>query len=619
MAGKIVKDDIDALRDSADIVAIVGEHTTLKRAGKRYSGLCPFHTERTPSFSVTPEGNFYTCFGCGVSGDIYDFVMRTEGLAFPDAVEHLARRFGFTLRYEQMTAGEQRRLGERSRLVEVTTASAEFFRAILYTDDGAPARDYLKSRGFGRDEAEAFTLGYAPNDWEALSRHLSANDFRAEEIIAAGMAVRTDRGGLRDRFRGRLIFPIHDAGGDVIGFGGRVLPGLDYGDFEPPKYLNSSETPLYRKSRVLYGLYQARGEIARTQSVLVCEGYTDVMALHQAGFTHAVATCGTAVGADHLRLVARYAKNVVLAFDGDAAGVKAAERAWEALRSVQSEGSGVDVDLRVLALDTTMDPADLVREQGAEGVSKAFGEAAPIVPFVIRHRLAEADRSTEQGRTKALHDAIDVLAREPDQDMRRAWARTEIAEALGVAYDFVTQSAKRRNVTLDAHEGVAVQRNQTRDVRPDAAAGVRQLERAVLRAAVQYAQLLPEAWFSLDEAAFGHPHARAVWRAIAAAGGAGTALGSVLEHADDDEIRGIVRALALEDDPEVVLADDEASRVVATRVQRLAARRLTMRIDELSARLSQLNYTTDPDAVRTVQRELAEIERQRRELTQIDK
>ena len=567
---------------------------------------------------MTPDAHFNTCIGSGVAGDIYDFVMRTEGLAFPDAVEHLARRSGFTLRYEQMTAGEKRRLGERSRLVEVTTASAEFFRATLYADEGAVARDYLKSRGFGRDEADAFTLGYAPNDWEALSRHLTAKDFRPDEIIAAGMAVKTDRGGLRDRFRGRLIFPIHDAGGDVIGFGGRVLPGLDYGDFEPPKYLNSSETPLYRKSRVLYGLFQARGEIARTESVLICEGYTDVMALHQAGFTHAVATCGTAVGADHLRLVARYAKQVVLAFDGDAAGVKAAERAWEALRNVQTEGSGVDVELRVLGLDTTMDPADLVREQGAEGVAAAFAQAVPIVPFVIRHRLAEADRSSEQGRTKALHEAIDVLAREPDQDLRRSWARTEIAEALGVAYDFVAQSAKRRNVSLDAHEGVAVRRNATRTVRPDAAAGIRQLERAVLRAAVQYPQMLPEAWFSLDEEAFHHPQARAVWRAITAAGGAGTALSSVLEQADDDEIRGIVRSLALEDDPEVALADEQAPQVVSTRVQRLAAHRLSAQIDELSARLNQLNYTTDPEGVRTVQRELAEIERQRRALTQLD-
>lgn len=619
MAGKILKDDIDALRERADIVAIVGEHTTLRRTGKSYSGLCPFHTERTPSFSVTPDGNFFNCFGCGASGDIYDFLMRIEGLAFPDAVEHLARRSGFTLRYEQMTAGEKRRLGERARLVEVTSASAAFFHTTLLGEAGKPARDYLKSRGFGRDEAETFTLGYAPNEWEALSRHLTGLGFGADEIVASGMAVKTDRGGLRDRFRGRLIFPIHDAGGDVIGFGGRVLPGLDYGDFDPPKYLNSSETPLYRKSRVLYGLYHARSEIARTEAVLVCEGYTDVMALHQAGFTHAVATCGTAVGAEHLRLVSRSARQVVLAFDGDAAGVKAAERAWEALRQVQAEGSGVDVDLKVLTLDVTMDPADLVRERGADGVREAFDAAVPIVPFVIRFRLREADTSTEQGRTKALHEAIAVLGREPSPDLRRAWARSEVADALGLSYDFVAQSAARLGVTLDAHEGVAVRRTAPKSQGGDDTSRAAKLERAVLRAAVQYPTLLPDTWFLLDEESFSHPQARAVFRALNAAGGAGTALNAVLEHADDDTVRATLRQLALEPDDEVASADDGAQAVVATRVQRLVAERLSGKAQELSSRMAQLNWATARDEVLAVQRELAEIERQRREMIQIDR
>lgn len=619
MAGKILKDDIDALRERADIVAIVGEHTTLRRTGKSYSGLCPFHTERTPSFSVTPDGNFFNCFGCGASGDIYDFLMRTEGLAFPDAVEHLARRSAFTLRYEQMTAGEKRRLGERARLVEVTSASAEFFHTTLMSEVGAPAREYLKSRGFGRDEAETFTLGYAPNEWEALSRHLTGLGFGADELVASGMAVKTDRGGLRDRFRGRLIFPIHDAGGDVIGFGGRVLPGLDYGDFDPPKYLNSSETPLYRKSRVLYGLYHARSEIARTESVLVCEGYTDVMALHQAGFTHAVATCGTAVGPEHLRLVSRSARQVVLAFDGDAAGVKAAERAWEALRQVQAEGSGVNVDLKVLTLDVTMDPADLVRERGADGVREAFDAAVPIVPFVIRFRLREADTSTEQGRTKALHEAIAVLGREPSLDLRRAWARSEVADVLGLSYDFVAQSAARLGVTLDAHEGVAVPRRTPEARTGDDTSRAAKLERAVLRAAVQYPTLLPDAWFLVDEESFTHPQARAVFRALTAAGGAGTALNAVLERADDDTVRATLRQLALEPDDEVASADDGAPAVVATRVQRLVAERLSFKAKELSSRMAQLNWATARDEVLAVQRELAEIERQRREMIQIDR
>jgi DNA primase len=334
VAGRIVKDDIETLRQQADIVAVVGDYTTLKRAGRSFKGLCPFHTERTPSFTVTPDGNFYHCFGCQASGDIYDFLMRIEGLAFPEAVEALARRSGFALRYEQLSAREQRAIGERSRLVAVTAAARDFFAAQLYTDEGEVARDYLKTRGFGRRDADTFELGFAPNRWEALSRALTAQGVDPADLVTVGVSVRTDRGGLRDRFRGRLMFPIHDPGGDVIGFGGRILDGLDHGDFDPPKYLNSNETPLYRKSRVLYGIPQARTEIVRAGTVLVCEGYTDVMALHQAGIANAVATCGTAVGVEHLRMIARYAQRVVLAFDGDAAGVKAAERAWEAAREL---------------------------------------------------------------------------------------------------------------------------------------------------------------------------------------------------------------------------------------------------------------------------------------------
>jgi DNA primase len=233
------------------------------------------------------------------------------------------------LRYEELSARERRAIGERSRFVDATQAAQDFFAKTLYTDAGKVARDYLKARGFGVEDAKRFELGFAPNEWESMSRALTADGVKAEDLIAVGVTVRNDRGGLRDRFRGRLMFPVHDPGGDVIGFGGRILDALDYGDFDPPKYLNSPETPLYKKTRVLYGVPQARADIVRAEQVLVCEGYTDVMALHQAGFANAVATCGTAVGVEHLRMVSRYASRVVLAFDGDEAGVKAAERAWE--------------------------------------------------------------------------------------------------------------------------------------------------------------------------------------------------------------------------------------------------------------------------------------------------
>ncbi|GGI09108.1 DNA primase [Egicoccus halophilus] len=623
MAGRILKDDVEELRRQADIVAVVGDYTTLKRAGTRYKGLCPFHTERTPSFTVTPDGNFFHCFGCDASGDLYDFLMRVEGLEFPEAVEALARRSGFTLRYEELSARDRQAIGQRSRLVEVTAAALEFFRATLFSEEGEVARTYLKQRGFGRDDAERFDLGFAPMRWEALGQALTRQGLRPEDLIATGLVVRTERGGLRDRFRGRLIFPVHDPGGDVIGFGGRILPELDYGDFDPPKYLNSPETPLYKKTRVLYGVPQARAEVVRAEEVLVCEGYTDVMALHQAGFANAVATCGTAVGVEHLRMVSRYAQRVVLAFDGDAAGVKAAERAWEAARTLGGEGSeggGTELDLRVLVLPGGRDPADLVREVGAEGLREAVADATPVVPFVLRQRLSDADLGSEAGRTAALREALGIVGLEPDLDLRREWARTEVAARIGVAYEFVVRSAQRLGVELDAHEGVAPvgpSRGTGGAGGAGGTGGVSTLDRArvrrerdVLRTALQQPQWLPDEWFELVEDDFSHPVARQVFATLTAAGGAGVELSAVLEHAADDEVRARLRQLALEDEPVPLDAD-----AAAWRVRSLLAERLQAAERQLQDRLHTLHHGRDRDELMAVLTELRELEQRRRALT----
>ncbi|MFP4312284.1 MAG: DNA primase [Nitriliruptoraceae bacterium] len=618
MAGRIVKDDIDALRAQADIVAVVGEYTTLKRAGRSFKGLCPFHTERTPSFTVTPDGNFYNCFGCGASGDIYDFLMRIEGLQFPEAVEALARRSGFSLRYEQMSARERRAVGERTRLVAATAAARDFLVERLYAEEGKVARDYLRSRGFTRADAQAFEVGYAPNRFDAMTRALADAGIPEEDLITAGLSARTERGGLRDRFRGRLMFPIHDPSGDVIGFGGRVLPTLDYGGFDPPKYLNSTETPLYRKTRVLYGIRQARSDIVRAEQVLVCEGYTDVMALHQAGVANAVATCGTAVGVEHLRTLARYAQRIVLAFDADAAGVKAAERAWEAARELEVDGDGARLDLRVLVLPEGRDPADLVAEVGAEGVASALAAATPVVPFVLRHHLAGADLSSEGGRTAALRDALTVLGRERDPELRREWARTEIAERIGYAYGFVVETAGRLGLKLDAHEGVAATGQRTEPARgtaPDRPPSVARarLERAGLRALLQHPDAAPPEAAELVEDDLTHPDARAVLRAVRAAGGVGVPVTRIVDAAEDDRIRGLVRAIALEDDPEV--EDPEVrDAVVAGRIRRLLVDRVEAEVGQLREELARLNHATDPERVRELQRALAALQHRRRVL-----
>lgn len=627
MAGRILKDDVEALRRQADIVAVVGDYTTLKRAGKSFKGLCPFHTEKTPSFTATPDGNFFHCFGCGASGDIYDFLILAEGLGFAEAVERLARRTGYTLRYEQMSARERREVGERSRLVGVTQAAMRFFNQRLLAAEGQVAREYLKARGFGRADVDAFDLGYAPNAWDALSTALTAEGIAPADLITTGLALRNDRGGLRDRFRGRLIFPIHDPGGDVIGFGGRVLPEVDYGDFDPPKYLNSSETPLYKKIRVLYGVPQARAAIVRADQVLVCEGYTDVMALHQAGLTHAVATCGTAVGVEHLRMIARYASRVVLAFDADAAGVQAAERAGEAARELRDREQGAALDVRVLQLSDGQDPADLVRTLGAEGVQQALDEAVALTPFVVRHRLADADLATESGRTAALRAAIEVLGREPDLDLRREWARTEVADAIGISYEFVARTAARAGVELDTHQGVARTgaRAATPGSRRSGGAGRQRarLERDILRGAIQRPELQPDEWFELTEEDFSHPTAQEIMRVFSAAGGVGIPLEALLEEAPNDELRGLLRALALEADPAVDdvghddpdLAAKVAADVVAGRVRRLLADRLVGEEAHLLETLARLNHVTDRDQLQDIQRRLNELQRRRRELT----
>lgn len=626
MAGRILKDDIETLRRQADIVAVVGDYTTLKRAGRSFKGLCPFHTEKTPSFTVTPDGNFFHCFGCDASGDLYDFLMRIEGLEFPEAVEALARRTGFPLRYEELSARERRAIGERSRLVDATRAANDFFQAQLYSDAGKVARDYLKARGFGAEDAKRFELGFAPNEWDALSLSLTREGLKAEDLIAVGVAMRNDRGGLRDRFRGRLIFPVHDPGGDVVGFGGRVLDALDYGDFDPPKYLNSPETPLYKKARVLYGVPQARADIVRAEQVLICEGYTDVMALHQAGFGNAVATCGTAVGTEHLRMVSRYANRIVFAFDGDAAGVKAAERAWDAARELTAAGGGA-LDLRVLVLPSDQDPADLVRGVGADGLRTAVDDATPVVPFVVGHRVADADLTSEAGRTAALRTALDIVGREPDPDLRREWVRTEIADRVGVPYDFVVRTAQRMGIEVDRHEGVAVttaQRAPTASSATTTDHAAARRERDVLRVALQRPDLLPDEWYELTEDHLTHPTARMIFATLAAAGGPGVELPAILEEAPDDELRAVIRRLALEDDPELPEVDGEserarnlrdvAPRVAAERVRGLLAERIAGEERALRARLGELHHVTDADELRQLQRELLALQQRRRAL-----
>jgi DNA primase len=385
------KDQLEELRSRADIVEVIGAHVRLRRAGNRYTGLCPFHNEKTPSFSVSPDRGFFYCFGCGVGGTVFNFVMRIEGLSFPEAVQSLARRYGVTLP-ERGPAGAKP--DQRDAMYRANELASDFFAHVLWnTPHGAPAREYLKSRGVERDIAESFKLGFAPNLSAALAKALDKHG-----VIEAGRKVglvKADAGGSHDMFRARLMFPIRDVQGRVIGFGGRVL------DDRLPKYINSPESPLYSKARNVYGLYEARQAIAKGDRALVVEGYLDAIAVWAAGFQEVVASLGTALTVDQLRLLGRYTRNVIACFDGDAAGRKASLRALETFLHAGLLGRGIFIP-------SGFDPDTLIRDQGAAAFGKLVDSAELLAENFIREQ-ASAARESQEGCVRAAQRVTEML------------------------------------------------------------------------------------------------------------------------------------------------------------------------------------------------------------------
>lgn len=416
----IVDEDVRRVRDESDIVRIVTEHTQLKKTGAQWMGLCPFHGEKSPSFSVNAEKGVYYCFGCQVSGDVIDFVREVEGLDFAGSVEFLAAKAGIPLRYTDHNEG--RRRNRRKEHAEIVQKAVDFYHDRLLTDpDARPARDYLRSRGYDGDVARRFSIGWAPDDWAQLSRLLKLSD---ADLQATGLGGINRRGGQYDFFRARIVFPIFDAQGNPVGFGGRKLP-----DGEGPKYKNTSDAAeYYSKSDVLYGLHWAKAEAGRTDELVVCEGYTDVIGCHLAGIERAVATCGTALTPSHARLMGRFAKRVVLAFDADGAGQAAAERvyAWEeefGLRFV------------VAALPPGSDPGDLAGSD-PDGLRAAIEGARPFLEFRVDRVLDRGDLDSAEGRAAAATEAMGLVAEHPDAMVRDQYAM-RIADRCLVGVDEV--------------------------------------------------------------------------------------------------------------------------------------------------------------------------------------
>ncbi|WP_370618986.1 DNA primase [Mumia qirimensis] len=626
MAGRIREDDIAAVRERARIDEVVEQYVTLRNAGGgSRKGLCPFHDEKSPSFNVTPARGMYYCFGCGEGGDVFTFLQKIDQISFSEAVERLAAKYAITLNYVDGPAGPQRDFAQRGRLVSANAAAAEFYLDQLATDRVAvTGRQFLSDRGFGRDAAEKFGVGFAPRDGEALFRHLKGRGFAEDDLVAAGLVARNSRGAY-DRFRGRLLWPIRDASGDVVGFGARRL--FDDDRIEA-KYLNTPETPLYKKSQVLYGVDLARKAISQSSQAVIVEGYTDVMACHESGVSTAVATCGTAFGEDHGRILRRLLLDheamrgeVIFTFDGDEAGQKAAMRAFE--------GDAQFVAQTYVAVQPDgLDPCDLRLQQGDAAVRELVGTRIPLYRFVLKNVVARYDLDHADQRVDALRAAVELVSSVRDQGKVEQFVR-EIASTVGVELDEVKRelAAARRRPSPPPRNASRPSRTDavTTEVPPPdtpAAEPVPSLgdarftdERELLKVLVQQPHLVAPHADDLDTDDFTHPYAAAVWDAATEIGlpakpDEAWATG-VRDRLGDPQLQRVLAQLSV--DP-LRVTGVPTSTLVGALVARVQELTILRRIAEVKSKLQR----TDPvEAATDYNRmfgDLLALEQQRRQL-----
>ncbi|GAB3577851.1 DNA primase [Leifsonia lichenia] len=454
MAGRIRQSDIEEVKARTNIADIVGDYVSLKSAGVgSLKGLCPFHDEKSPSFTVRSAVGRYHCFGCGEGGDVYEFLQKLDHVSFTEAVERLAARIGYQLRYEDGTGGPSEH-GNRARILAANGAAEEFFRDRLGSPEAEIGRRFLGERGFDAIAAGRFGVGFAPKSWDELTKHLRAQGYTTEELTTAGLVSQGDRG-VYDRFRGRLIWPIRDVTGQTIGFGARRLLDDDKG----PKYLNTPETPVYKKAQVLYGLDLAKRDVSKLDQVVVVEGYTDVMACHLAGITTAVATCGTAFGVDHIKVIRRImgddnsTGSVIFTFDPDAAGQKAATRAF-------GEEQRFSAQTYVAVGPDGLDPCDLRLAKGDDAVRRMIDAKKPMFEFMIRQVVDKYDLDTVEGRTAAMRGGAPIVATIRDPASQNGYAR-ELARLSGADLQDTlraVQAARRGEQRAEQNAGRAGQR-----------------------------------------------------------------------------------------------------------------------------------------------------------------
>jgi DNA primase len=579
MPGKIRDEDIGLVRERTSIVDVISEQVTLKPAGGgNLKGLCPFHDEKTPSFTVSSARNVYFCHGCGAGGDAIRFVMETDHLTFVEAVERLAGRAGIQLRYVEAGPAPVRQQGQKQRLVAAHAEAASFYAAQLAAPAARTAREFLAQRGFDRDAAQRYGCGYAPDAWDALVKHLRQKGFTSTELVTAGLAKEARSGSLIDRFRRRLMWPIRDLSGDVIGFGARKL----YEDDDGPKYLNTPETPLYKKSHVLYGIDQAKREIARRGQVVIVEGYTDVMACHLAAVPTAVATCGTAFGADHIGVLRRllmdtdtFGGEIIFTFDGDAAGQKAALRAFEDdQRFVAQTFIAVGPD--------NMDPCELRLAKGDAAVRDLVARREPLIAFALRSILSKHNLDTAEGRVNALRAAAPLVAKIKDRALRPEYVR-KLAGDLGMDMEPVQQAVARVG-------GPEPGRPAAMPSTVDSPQWI--VEREALKLAIQAPVLAGPMFDSIGPEAYQHPLHVAVRTAVAESGGAAGAVAGAgwIEKVRDACLDLAGKALVGELAVEPLRLDAEPDpRYVAVTLSKVQLSLVQQQVRELKSKLQRLN------------------------------
>ncbi|MGH3795184.1 MAG: DNA primase [Pseudonocardiaceae bacterium] len=622
MAGRIRDSDIAEVRERNRIDEVIGEYVALRRAGAgSLKGLCPFHDEKSPSLNVRPSHGTFHCFGCGEGGSVVDFVMKIDHLGFVEAVEHLADRVGIQLTYTGGGTSVQRDRGTRSRLVEVNKLAQEFYAEQLSSSEARVAREFLAQRGFDEQTAGRFGCGFAPSGWEQLTKHLLGRGFTIEELIKAGVSREGQRGPM-DRFHRRLLWPIRDLGGEVVGFGARRLFDDDRNE---AKYINTSETPLYRKSQVLFGLDLAKREIARRHQVVVVEGYTDVMAMHLSGVPTAVASCGTAFGAEHISVLRRllmdddaFRGEVIFTFDGDEAGQKAALKAFDDEQRFAAQTF-------IAVAPDGMDPCELRQAKGDAAVRDLTARRQPLFTFAVRTLLAEHDLDTAEGRVEALRRTVPLVARIKDVSLRDEYAR-QLAGWVGwedtatvlrrVRETAGSPAPQRRGRRAGNGAGPQPAAPESTERPPPDDPRLR-AQREVLKAVLQEPAMTGPVYDGLPAEAFTHPAYAEVHRAVLAAGGTGAGLSgagwvdAIAGHCAPQ--RSLLTELAVETLRAGGGEQDDA-RYVASLLASLQASVVGRQVAEIKSRLQRISPLEDADSYHQLFGDLVALEQYYRAL-----